>query len=134
MKTHKLNIIHALPILFVLAMITGCTPKNQETTKKATVFEYNRELIKDAKPWTSENFKNNPKNFQFAIIGDRTGGANTQGTFDMALDQLNLLQPEFVINVGDLIEGYPIDEDDLNSQWEESDKMIANCKCPSFIP
>jgi len=132
MKPRKPDTIHALTILFVLALITGCMPKNQETTKKATVFEYNQELIKDAKPWTSENFKNNPENFQFAIIGDRTGGANAQGTFDMALDQLNLLQPEFVINVGDLIEGYPIDEDDLNSQWEESDKMISKLQMPFF--
>lgn len=41
-----------------------------------------------------------------AIIGDGTGGANVQGTFKLAMDQLNLLQPEFVINVGDIIEGY----------------------------
>lgn len=41
-----------------------------------------------------------------AIIGDRTGGANVQGAFKLAMDQLNLLQPEFVINVGDIIEGY----------------------------
>ena len=48
------------------------------------------------------------------------------------MDQINLLQPEFVINVGDLIEGYPIDEDDLNTQWKESDEMISKLQMPFF--
>jgi hypothetical protein len=132
MKTHKLNIIHALTILFVFAMFPGCAQQNQETKEKSKVFEYNQEKIKDVKPWSHENFANKPENFQFVIIGDRTGGANALGTFDLAMDQINLLQPEFVINVGDLIEGYPIDEDDLNSQWEESDKMISKLQVPFF--
>jgi len=71
-----------------------------------------------------ENFKDNPDNFQFAIIGDRTGGANPEGTFALAMDQINLLQPEFVINVGDLIEGYPEDRADLNSMWDEADILL----------
>ena len=60
-------------------------------------FTYDQAEVQGAKPWTSENFKNNSDNFQFAIIGDRTGGANVEGPFVLAMDQLNLLQPEFVI-------------------------------------
>ncbi|WP_455221374.1 hypothetical protein, partial [Kaarinaea lacus] len=77
---------------------TGCSTLEQPSATEA--FHYDRTALPGAKPWTSENFRNNPDNFQFVIIGDRTGGANALGTFKLAMDQVNLLQPEFVINVG----------------------------------
>jgi len=98
----------------------------------ASVFSYDSAELTSAKPWTSENFPNNPRNFQFAIIGDRTGGANVQGTFELAMGQLNLLQPEFVINVGDIIEGYTDDKAELNAMWEEADAMTAQLQMPFF--
>jgi len=115
-----------------LAILLGCAQTTQYTNDDVSAFYYDVETFPDAKPWSSENFQNKPENFQFAIIGDRTGGANALGTFDLAMDQINLLQPEFVINVGDLIEGYPIDEDDLNSMWEEADSMISKLQMPFF--
>lgn len=66
------------------------------------------------------------------IIGDRTGGANAQGTFRLAIDQLNLLRPEFVINVGDSIEGYSDDKAKLNAEWDEFDGMLEQLKMPFF--
>jgi hypothetical protein len=42
-------------------------------------------------------------NFHFAIIGDRTGGAN-QEAFDKVINEINGLRPDFVINVGDFAE------------------------------
>ena len=71
-------------------------------------FSFDKERIAGAKPWTSEEFNDDPNDFQFMIVGDRTGGANIEGTFGLAMNQINLLQPGFVINVGDSIEGYPI--------------------------
>jgi 3',5'-cyclic AMP phosphodiesterase CpdA len=118
--------------LAIISQLGSCVQNPPASESKKPVFIYNQTRIDGATPWTSKEFKNNPENFQFVIIGDRTGGANALGTFDLALDQINLLQPEFVINVGDLIEGYPIDEDDLNSQWEESDKMISKLEMPFF--
>jgi hypothetical protein len=96
------------------------------------MFTYDKDAISDVTPWTSENFLNNPRNFQFAIIGDRTGGANAQGTFNLAMDQINLLQPEFVINVGDLIEGYPETRSELEGMWDEADEMIGKLQMPFF--
>ena len=96
------------------------------------VFSYDTTAMTKAKPWTSENFKNNPDNFQFAIIGDRTGGANVQGTFALAMDQLNLLQPEFVINVGDLIEGYADDKKELDAMWDEAEEVTGKLQMPFF--
>jgi len=57
------------------------------------------------KPWTNLEFKNDPGAFQFAVVGDNAGGPRW-GVFAEAVEKLNLLQPEFVIGVGDYIEGY----------------------------
>ena len=118
----KRLLVATLAVLLLASIIlpSGCTseqskpsPKESkasaEQNKETAVFIYDRAAITGAKPWTSENFRNNPDNFQFAVIGDRTGGADPGGIFNRAMDQLNLLQPEFVINVGDLVEGYTDD-------------------------
>jgi hypothetical protein len=55
------------------------------------------------KPWTDKPFLDDPEEFHFAVIGDRTGGERP-GFFGPAMDMLNLLRPEFVMSVGDLIE------------------------------
>jgi len=70
------------------------------------------------KPWTSKPFYNDPENFQFAIVSDRTGG-HRQGVFGKGLEKINQLYPEFVMSVGDLIEGYTKDTVLLNEQWNE---------------
>jgi predicted phosphodiesterase len=46
-----------------------------------------------------------PKNdFRFAIVGDRTGGAQPQ-IYGRVWREIDLFHPEFVINVGDTIQG-----------------------------
>lgn len=50
------------------------------------LFKYDDTSLSVVKPWTSENFKNNPDDFQFAVIGDRTGGSDPQGVFSRAVD------------------------------------------------
>jgi hypothetical protein len=95
-------------------------------------FSFDEAEMSGPRPWTSENFENDPDNFQFAIIGDRTGGANAQGTFMLAMGQLNLLRPEFVINVGDIIEGYTRDKAELHAQWDEAEAMTRSLEMPFF--
>jgi len=95
-------------------------------------FYFDQDAIPDAKPWSSENFRNDPQDFQFAIIGDRTGGANVEGTFAQAMTKLNLLQPEFVINVGDLIEGYSDDKAELNEMWADAEGFTGKLQMPFF--
>ena len=98
----------------------------------AADFSYDSEVLTGAKPWTSEDFNNSPENFQFLVVGDGTGGANVEGTFDLAADQIRLLQPEFVINVGDLIEGYSDDPAELNAEWDEVDARLEKMGVPFF--
>jgi len=73
----------------------------------------------------------NKQDFQFLIVGDRTGG-HRPGVFDKAMDQVNLLRPEFVIGVGDLIEGYSTDASTLDQEWTEIEGMIAKLKSRFF--
>ena len=82
-------------------------------------------------PWTHLQFNNDPANFQFAIIADRTGGMRP-GVFEKGVDRLNLLQPEFVVSVGDLIGGYTEDENRMDAEWDEFDKIAARFEMPFF--
>ncbi len=97
-----------------------------------SVFSYDNERLTAAKPWTDKQFQNDSANFRFVIIGDRTGGANQQGTFALAMNQLNLLLPEFVINVGDMIEGYSEEKAELNAEWDEADALLNKLDMPFF--
>ena len=133
MKKQNLNFIKSTWLLLTMTLFLGCKQSTEKlNTEKAVIFEYDKEVIADVKPWTNEDFKGTEDEFQFVIIGDRTGGANAEGTFDLAMSQINLLQPEFVINVGDLIEGYPEDEQDLIGMWEEADAMTGKLDMPFF--
>lgn len=82
-------------------------------------------------PWTHLNFHNDPDHFQFALVSDRTGG-HRKGVFGDAVEKLNLLQPEFVMSVGDLIEGYLVDTNKLIPQWEEFDSLLQPLEMPFF--
>ncbi len=70
--------------------------------------------------------------FQFAILGDRGGGASPLGTYERAVDQLNWLQPEFVMSVGDYVEGYTADQAEMNAQWEEFEGLVGKLQMPFF--
>ena len=92
---------------------------------------FKSEIETDQKPWTHLNFYNDPDNFQFAIVTDRTGGMRP-GVFRKAVTQLNLLQPEFVMSVGDLIEGYTESRDTLKQQHDEMDEILSNLEMRFF--
>ena len=132
MNTKKLVFSKTSLIVLMITMLFACTQKVQKSNENIYAFEYDEEVLSTVKPWTAKDFKNDPDNFQFAIIGDRTGGANPEGTFKLAVDQINLLQPEFVINVGDMIEGYPEDRADLNNMWDEADHFLNELEMPFF--
>jgi predicted phosphodiesterase len=80
-----------------------------------------------------EKFDDDSKTFRFAIIGDRTGGANPLGTFERAVEQLNWLRPEFVMSLGDYVEGYTAKPEVMNAQWDEFDDIVAKLQMPFFF-
>jgi len=69
--------------------------------------------------------------FSFAILSDRTGGA-VPGKWAEAVEHVNRLEPDFVMSVGDFIEGYTSDEADLRRQWEEVDAITRRLKARFF--
>src|ERR1700761_5195559 len=66
---------------------------------------------------------------RFAVIGDNTGIARP-GVFDAAMTQIGWLKPDFILSVGDLIEGYSDDKAAIGKQWEAVERSIAKAGVP----
>ena len=92
---------------------------------------FTHEVETEKKPWTNLDFHNDPEHFQFVIVSDRTGG-HRPGVFPSAMEKLNLLRPEFIITIGDMIEGYHEDEKRLYEEWEEFNGFLAQLEMPFF--
>ncbi|HEY2787265.1 MAG TPA: metallophosphoesterase [Fimbriiglobus sp.] len=85
----------------------------------------------DKNPWTSLKPNVGEDQFQFVVVSDRTGGHRDK-IFSRAIQQINLLQPEFVVTVGDLIEGYSTDMEKVKAQWDELDSYVKKLEMPFF--
>jgi len=96
--------------------------------KKPTIYI---DIPTEKKPWNHIEWNESPEQFQFAIVTDRTGG-HRPGVFPTGIKKLNLLQPEFVMSVGDLIEGYTRDTVQLNAEWKEFKSFIEPLEAPFF--
>lgn len=107
--------------LVVVAMLVALT---------SGAADFKHELT-GVKPWTNENFLDDPQEFHFAVIGDRTGGER-KGFFPKTMAALNLLRPEFVMSVGDLIDGRGVREPELRRQWKEVEGFLSQLKMPFF--
>lgn len=84
----------------------------------------------EAKPWKGENFASDADDLTFVLHADLTGGER-KGVFAVAAQQMALLGPEFVISVGDLIEGGGAREE-LIAEWEDFDVRAAQIGVPVF--
>jgi hypothetical protein len=82
-------------------------------------------------PWTSLKINDAPETFHFAVVSDRTGGHRAR-VFSQAVEQLNMLQPAFVLSVGDLIEGYSKEPAVLAEQWKEFQGYVHRLQMPFF--
>lgn len=84
-----------------------------------------------AVPEQSENLlKTYP--MRFAILGDRTGD-HVPGVFGQIVQEVERLKPDFVVNVGDMIEGYTEDEAKLEEQWLEFKGLIEPLSMPIYL-
>jgi len=120
----KCRHIFALPACVWLALVAGCgNPPDRQADFIATVDG-------DVRPWTKTDFDSADDKFTFAIHSDLTGGERN-GIYEVAIAQLNLLRPEFIINVGDLVEG----DDDaavVDRQWDAFDERANRARAPVF--
>jgi UDP-2,3-diacylglucosamine pyrophosphatase LpxH len=81
-----------------------------------------------ARPWTDVP-RTDAGPLRFAVIGDHTG-VGRPGVFDQAMVQLSWVRPDFVLSVGDLIEGYTEDRDKIARQWAAVETSVAKAGCP----
>jgi predicted phosphodiesterase len=72
------------------------------------------------------------KDFNFVIIGDRTGG-HVPGVYGEIVEEINLLGPDIVVSVGDQIEGYTEDRETLNAQWDEYWAIADELEAPFYV-
>lgn len=115
-----------LPLLLLALTMVGGAVALSGTDKQLTT-HFERE---DRNPVTHLRWNQQAGDFQFAIVSDRTG-SHRANVFTQAVAKLNLLQPEFVITVGDLIEGTK-DKEQLQSQWREFDALANRLSMPFF--
>lgn len=71
------------------------------------------------------------KPLRFAIISDLTGGER-KGVFDVAANQLSLMQPDFILSIGDLIEGGTEDISVLRSEWASFSQKMKKAQVPFY--
>ena len=74
-----------------------------------------QKINSENKPWTDTVINDSEQKFTFAVVTDRTGG-HREGIWQKGVEKLNLMQPAFVVSVGDLIEGYTENKKQINQQ------------------
>ena len=82
-------------------------------------------------PWTGLAVRDAPEDFHFVLVSDRTGG-HRGDVFERGLEKAALLEPAFVLSVGDLIEGYTEAPAKLDAMWDEFEGFVADLDAPFF--
>ncbi len=68
---------------------------------------------------------------RFAIIGDRTGETQP-GIYEQIVTEIERLKPDFVITVGDMIEGYSHDTLPTPERWQEYLSIMEELSMPVY--
>lgn len=115
-----------LLLLILLSLFFTVSAKNRFTHDVKT----------EKKPWTHENFQNQNDEFSFIIIPDRTGGERKKGIWASALEKANMFHPDFIISVGDMVEGINkpqnLKKEVSEAQYAELRKITAASRAPFF--
>jgi hypothetical protein len=69
---------------------------------------------------------------RFAVIGDRTDEAQ-EGVYESILDEVERLRPDFVLTVGDAIQGYTEDTTEMNDEWQEYLSLLDHLTMPIYF-
>ncbi len=70
--------------------------------------------------------------FRFAILSDRTGG-HTPGVYPQVIEEIGLLNPDFVVTVGDHIEGYGEDYGRSDAEWDSLYVLLGALDVPVYM-
>lgn len=108
-------------MVLATVLVAGCNPK-------PSVFVHDRPTGSPM-PWLGNTFDDGSDKFQFAIISDLNGGERP-GIFDVAVEQLNLLRPELIMSVGDLVDGASSNADSIIMEYERFDARAGKAVAP----
>ena len=114
------------PFVIALLLVAGC-----QQHQPAPGPSFNHDINDGPTPWTTEEFEPEEEDFTFAIISDLNGGERT-GVYALAVDQLNRLDPTFVLSVGDLIDGGTEDSLQLAQEWDSFEARTSELSMPFF--
>lgn len=114
----------ATTITIVAITLFGCTLSAEQS-------DFQHAITDEARPWTNEAFDAADDKYTFAVFSDLTGGERDR-IFEIAVAQLNLLRPELIINVGDLIDGGTEDLGEIDAQWDSFDERAERALAPVF--
>ncbi len=114
------NWLIAVSMLFAF---TACAPMQDGALP---AFQHS---VGEPTPWDSIPADAADDKFTFAIISDLNGGER-KGIFSVAAAQLALLRPEFVVSVGDLIDGGTTDREDFKREFDWFDERAATMGVP----
>lgn len=110
--------IGALGVGLFLAFAAACAPV---PGGQLPTFQHN---VGQPSPWDAVPVDAADNKFTFAIISDLTGGERS-GVFNVAAAQLALLRPEFVVSVGDLVDGGTTDPETFRREFDSFDERAA---------
>ena len=69
---------------------------------------------------------------RFAVIGDRTGG-HEPGIYGQIVGEIERMKPDFVLSVGDMIEGYTGDTVTVKGEWKEYKELLEPLTMPIYL-
>ncbi|MDO9254031.1 MAG: metallophosphoesterase [Bacteroidales bacterium] len=99
--------------------------------KALLMAQFRHDIRTITKPWTAAPVVHG-NNFRFIVTGDITGGEEP-GVLEYAIKRINELSPDFVITVGDLIDGYTYDSIRIEKQWDSFMSTLGVLEMPFFF-
>ena len=105
----------------------GCEDKIPSASNAKS---FRHDLNGTLRPWFGEP-KDKRGDFNFAIVSDLTGGERDR-IFEIAVAQVNRFDTQFVLSVGDLIEGGSRDTLQLTMEWDDFDRRAQLLESPFF--
>ncbi|MBL7645635.1 MAG: metallophosphoesterase [Candidatus Hydrogenedentes bacterium] len=99
---------------------------------------FSHEVTTAPKPWTSDMPRQGARDFHFVVVSDNSGRPRP-GIYREAMEKAELLQPAFVMSVGDMIDGVDAEREGasalLKKQWDEFMTYLEPLKAPFvFVP
>lgn len=79
---------------------------------------------------TAASLKERP--VRICVIGDRTGDAQ-DGIYEGILEEIDLLRPDLILTVGDMIEGPADSYEEIDRRWKEYKEIISHTDIPVYF-